>query len=58
MKGVINVYEAKYLEMVVQEWNPIRSHMKKMEEKLVESWGGSNFEEQTTAISSDDSFSS
>jgi len=31
--------------------------MKKIEEKLVESWGGSSFEEQTTAKSSYDSFS-
>jgi hypothetical protein len=41
MKGVIKFYEAKYSEMVVQEWSPIRRHVKKMEEKLMESRGGS-----------------
>ena len=31
MKGLIKLYETKYSEMVVQEWNPIGIHVKKME---------------------------
>ena len=58
MKGVIKFYEARYSETVVQKWNPNRSYVKKIEEKLMENWGGSSSEEQTAASSSDDSFTS
>jgi hypothetical protein len=32
MKDVIKVYETKYLEIAAQAWNPIRNHVKMMEE--------------------------
>jgi hypothetical protein len=58
MKDVVKFYEAMYSEMVVQDWNAIRSHVTKMEEKLMESWGGSSFEVQSTTNTSDDSLAS